>query len=284
MITVLSPSPALDITYFVDEVRPGEIHRPRDVLRLPGGKGLNLARAAQVLGGDVRVVAPIGGTIGDLVAELAAAEGLRLDARPADELTRMCVSVIPGDGASTEFYEPNAGFPGELESFPADVDAPVLAGSAPGSAEWAAPFHAVDTSGAGLGTVLRDRPGIVKVNRAEASAVLGVEADALGLAHALRERTGGTVVITDGARGAVAVDATGAWRADPDPQPGRFAIGSGDSFFAGLLLALDAGRPLAEALHSASAAGSANTRAPGAGIFTRADYESALTRIEVRPV
>ena len=46
MITVLLLSPSLDVTYLVDEVTVGEIHRPHTVLRSPGGKGLNLARAA----------------------------------------------------------------------------------------------------------------------------------------------------------------------------------------------------------------------------------------------
>jgi fructose-1-phosphate kinase PfkB-like protein len=93
--------------------------------------------------------------------------------------------------------------------------------------------------------------------------------------------TGAAVVLTAGSEGAVAVDAVGAWRAAPDPQPGRFAIGSGDSFLAGLLVALDAGAALPAALHDASAAGSANTRAPGAGVFTRSDFEAARSRIEV---
>ena len=79
----------------------------------------------------------------------------------------------------------------------------------------------------------------------------------------------------------LAVDAAGAWRAEPDPRPGRFAIGSGDSFFAGLLVTLAAGGALRDALHAASAAGSANSRTPGAGVFVRAEFDAAYARIEV---
>ena len=67
---------------------------------LAGGKGLNLARAARVLGEQVRVVAPLGGHIGSLVAELAAAEGLDLEARPSTGETRMCVSAIADDATA----------------------------------------------------------------------------------------------------------------------------------------------------------------------------------------
>jgi fructose-1-phosphate kinase PfkB-like protein len=279
VITVLSPSPALDVSYLVDALVPGGIHRPRAVLRQAGGKGLNIARAARVLGERVRVVAPLGGRIGALVRELAAAEGLDLEARPAHGETRMCVSAIADDGSATEFYEPAEA----VEPFPFAADWPVLAGRVSGTLDWAGRFRAVDTSGPGLAAVLDTRPDIVKVNRSEAAAVLERGGSALDLAAALRERTAGTVVVTDGAAGAVAVDAAGAWRARADPRPGRFAIGSGDSFFAGLLVTLADGGALPDALRSASAAGSANSWTPGAGVFDRAEYDAALLRIEVVP-
>ncbi|MEZ5189441.1 MAG: PfkB family carbohydrate kinase [Schumannella sp.] len=147
---------------------------------------------------------------------------------------------------------------------------------------------AIDSSGASLPALVDEvRPDLLKVNVAEAAELTGREGDAAGLdaaalAAALHERTGGTAVVTDGAAGAVAVDAAGAWRALPDPNSGAYGIGSGDSFFAGLLAALAADASVPEGLRAASAAGSANTRAPGAGVFTRADVDAALARIEVR--
>jgi fructose-1-phosphate kinase PfkB-like protein len=283
VITVLSPSPALDVTYLLDRVEPGAIHRPREVLRLPGGKGLNLARAALPLGERVRVVAPLGGRIGELVAELAATEGLDLDAVPAEGETRMCVSAIPDDGAPTEFYEPASADLGALLGRAGGDGWTVLAGSLPADGELPQSLPgrvAIDSSGPRLGPLIDAlRPELVKINVHEAAELLGREGTALELASAVHERTGGTVVLTAGAEGAVAVDAGTAWRAAPDPQPGRFAIGSGDSFLAGLLVALDRGEELPAALRAASAAGSANTRVPGAGVFTRAAYEEALARI-----
>lgn len=310
MIVVLSPSPALDVSYLLDGVAAGAIHRPREVLRLPGGKGLNLARAAAVLGEPVRVVAPLGGHVGELVAELADAAGLALEVVVIAAEARSCVSAIPDEGAPTEFYEPPAPLTdaearvlgARFAALPPACWA-ALAGSLPdGGAEElrglgeallarraAGDRIAIDSSGPRLAALLDDvRPDLVKVNTAEAAEVLGVGGSALELARGLRERTGGSVVVTDGAAGAVAVDAgalddAAAWRAAPDPQPGRFAIGSGDSFFAGLLVALAAGAALPDALHAASAAGSANTRVPGAGVFDRAAYDAALSRITVEP-
>lgn len=287
MITVLSPSPALDVSYLVGEVAAGRIHRPREVLRRAGGKGLNLARAAAVLGVRARVVAPLGGSIGAEVARLAAAEGLDLVALPTDAETRLCVSAIADDGTATEFYEPAAPVPaGWLDR----VELPaggwtVLTGRLPdGDIPVPAGRLAVDASGRGLRDLLElARPALVKINVHEAGELLGRTGDALTLARAIHAGTGGAVVLTAGIEGAVAVDATGAWRALPDPEPGRYAIGSGDSFLAGLLAGLDADDPLPEALRRGSAAGSANTRVPGAAVFTRDDFEAALRRLEVHP-
>jgi fructose-1-phosphate kinase PfkB-like protein len=302
MISVLSPSPALDISYLLDEVVVGGIHRPREVLRLGGGKGLNLARAAGTLGEQVRVVAPLGGHVGALVAQLAREAGLQLDAVPVAAETRSCVSAIPDLGAATEFYETAAPLSvpelnSLLERFVAlpDLGWSVLAGRLPETTGWADALLArrargdqvaIDASGVGLATLVADvHPDLLKVNRTEAAELLeGSVLTPLGeLVSGLRDLTGGIVVVTDGAAGAEGADATGSWRALPDPEPGRFAIGSGDSFFAGLLVALGAGAALDDALRIASAAGSANTRVPGAGVFEPAAYDAARTRIRVEP-
>jgi 1-phosphofructokinase/tagatose 6-phosphate kinase len=141
---------------------------------------------------------------------------------------------------------------------------------------------AIDSSGPRLAALIDEtRPDLLKVNAHEAGEVLGRTGSAADLAVALRDRSGGAVVVTDGAAGAVAVDSGGAWRAAPDPHPGRYAIGSGDSFFAGLLAGLSTGASLPDAVRAASAAGSANTRVPGAGVFDRAAYDAAFARIEI---
>lgn len=302
MIAAVTLAPALDVSYLLDRVEPGAIARPREVIRLAGGKGVNLARAAGVLGGAATVVAPLGGRIGQLVIDLAAAEGIDLRPVAIRSETRMCVSAIPEEGAPTEFYEPAP----ELARGEATAVLDAVAGL--GDASWVAvtgrvpaalPLPAltealrasaariaVDTSGAALAGLVQTRPALVKVNRAEAAELLGGDAPAGELAGALRERTGGIAVVTDGAAGSAAAGSDGlggdgVWRAEPDPEPGRYGIGSGDSFLAGLLLALERGDSLPEALALASAAGSANTRRPGGALFAAADVDAARARIRV---
>jgi 1-phosphofructokinase/tagatose 6-phosphate kinase len=61
-------------------------------------------------------------------------------------------------------------------------------------------------------------------------------------------------------------------------------VGAGDSFLAGLLLSLDGGVPLPEALRAASAVAAANTVHPGAAVFDPAEIDALAARIEVRYV
>jgi 1-phosphofructokinase family hexose kinase len=304
VITTLLLSPSLDVTYLVDRVEEGQIHRPHTVLRLPGGKGLNFARAAARLGGAVRVVTPLGGEVGALVARLAADAGVELIPVSAEPQTRTCVTVAADDdGRLTEIYEaappldavtltrletaagglPAGGWTVLSGSVPTGVPLDSLLGMLTARAA-AGDRIAVDSHGSALDAVVRRlRPALVKLNRLEAAELLGMpqECEALELATAVREVTGGIVVVTDGASGAVATDAAGSWRAHPHPRPGRFAVGSGDSFLAGLLVALERGEDLPAALVLASAAGAANAAVPGAAEFGLDDVESSRSLVTV---
>jgi len=285
-LTVLLPAPALDVTYLVDALMPGQIHRPRRVLRLAGGKGLNLARVATRLGCATSVIAPLGGHIGALVADLAAAEGITLLAVPVAGETRSCVTVAT-DAGLTEFYEPAAELSDrEAAEFLAAgrAAAPtgwtVLAGSVGSGIPLAALVDmlasrsgagerlAIDTHGAALAAIVRDlRPALVKVNRREASELLELDSDALHLARLLRDRTDGIVVVTDGENGSAAATGEGGWRVPPPPR-GHYPVGSGDAFFGGLLASLAQEQPIPVALAQASAAGAANAAEPGAGLLS----------------
>lgn len=299
MITCLGLSPALDVTYGVPALEPGAIHRPAWKLALPGGKSLNVARAVHALGGRVRAIAPLGGSIGDGIRAALDEGGVLVEPVVASEPTRMCVSVVDAsDGRITEFYEQvpeldDAGWAAVAAAL-ARVHTGWLAvsGSVPpahagplaealGQAADRGVRLALDLRGEALAAALeRTRPALVKVNRAEAQEAVGAgELDAL--ARGLRERGAAVAVVTDGASGSLGMDADGAWRVS-SPPVGRYTVGAGDSFLAGLLLSLDDGVALPEALRAASAVAAANTLQPGAAVFDPAEIDALAARIEVR--
>lgn len=299
MITCLGLSPALDVTYGVAAVRPGEIHRPDWRLSLPGGKSLNVARAARRLGESVRAIAPVGGFSGEELRAALSATGVELIAIPALESTRTCVSVVDDAGGITEFYERVPELDDDawrgVESALRDVGGGwlVVSGSVPPAralalAEALADAAdrgvrlALDLRGEALEAVLaRIRPALVKVNRAEAEETVGTGTlDAL--AARLRERGTDVAVVTDGSAGSAGADADGTWRVATAPA-GRYTVGAGDSFLAGLVLALDGGAPLPDALRRASAVAAANTLVPGAAEFDAAAVDGLLDGVDVRP-
>ena len=291
MITVAGISPSLDLTYSVESLRLGQIQRSDDLVRCAGGKPLNMARAAATLGGAVSVVAILGGPTGDLLAHALAADGVEVLAVPTPYETRTCVSISSVEtGELTEVYQNAAAIPASvwsafgstlrtaLESRPGWL---VVNGGAPSGLDAAAyadlvtvAHHrgvrvAVDTYGPGLAAAIEVRPDLVKINRDEAAGLLGAgaDADALELAAELHRRTGEAAIVTDGVRGVALVDERQRLRATLPGPPGRFPVGSGDSFLGGLVSDLDRGRGLGDALLTAVAAGVANAHAPGPGSF-----------------
>lgn len=299
MITCLGLSPSLDVTYGVPVLEPGGIHRPEWKTVLPGGKSLNVARALHLLGGRVRAIAPLGGPIGDGIRASLDEAGVLVESVATGEPTRMCVSVV--DDATlgiTEFYEHASPIDDEVWDAVASALSRVrtgwlaVSGSVP--AERAVSLGealaeasdrgvrlALDLRGEALAEALdRTRPDVVKVNRSEAEEAVGA-GSLEQLARRLRERGVEVAVVTDGAAGSLAADAGGAWHAGV-PSAGPYTVGAGDSFLAGLLLAIDEGAPLPEALRSAAAVAAANTLQPGAAAFDPSAVDALAAGIEVR--
>jgi 1-phosphofructokinase/tagatose 6-phosphate kinase len=116
---------------------------------------------------------------------------------------------------------------------------------------------------------------------AEIGGSAGPEPSVPELLAAVHARTGGLVVITDGAAGAWATDGDRVLRARLAGHTGGFPVGSGDSFLGGLLVALDGGDDLAEALALATATGTANAQVPGAAILDPALARRLAQEVQV---
>lgn len=286
MIVFVALSPSLDVTYEVPRLAIGGITRPTGVTRVAGGKALNAARVACALGTPVHVVTALGGPAGEWIAQLLRDERVRCSAMTIAGASRMCLAVVDESGTptSTDIYESAPALSStEWKRF-ADLARTVVATSAPrwlgvsGSVPDGVPYEqlsalihgkharvALDLSGAALRDTVR--PGdLVKINRAEAETALGLDlADAREACRLLRTRLEVDAVVTDGVRpGFAMVDDVAATLASPQ-RLGRFPAGSGDAFFAGLLVTLDAGGDVRDAIETARVVAERNARAPGQG-------------------
>ena len=72
----ITPAPAIDRTARVARIVHDEVLRPTELHALPGGKGVNAARAAVALGGRVITTGIAGGHSGRWIVESLSAEGL----------------------------------------------------------------------------------------------------------------------------------------------------------------------------------------------------------------
>jgi tagatose 6-phosphate kinase len=299
---------AIDKTVAVDRLDRGAIHRPEILAALPGGKAVNVVRAATRLGLPASVVAVVGGHAGAWFEEQLASRGIpaRLVQVPGE--TRTCLSVLDrATNQLTELYEPGVDLPAgawvELEAaLVAALGNPdalvVLAGSLPPGtpddaygrlATLAARSGAhvvIDVPGAPLAHALGAEPWLVKVNAREAAETTGIATDelmgVLGAADRLRDRGARQVLITRGVEGAVLV-ADRTWILGPPPELGLYTVGSGDAFLAGFAFSLARGDSRPDALRFGGAAAAANALAPGQGELDPADVERLLPDCIVNP-
>jgi 1-phosphofructokinase/tagatose 6-phosphate kinase len=129
---------------------------------------------------------------------------------------------------------------------------------------------------------------VVKLNVAEASELLGVPTarrdDSLAAASKIRDMAGGdghSGIVTRGAEGVILAAPDGTLYEGRLYVRGRYPVGSGDSFLAGLVTALDGGAGWDDALRLALGAGAANAELPGAARLDPSRAEALAEQADV---
>jgi len=284
------------------------VFRVKELLVLPSGKGINVARAVQTLGGEALGMGFVAGHIGALVADLAAQQNLQCSWTWIEGETRIAAAVVDpeapdGDAALTSEAGPTI-HPADWERLAADVleraksaRLACFSGSLPpgtplqGFSELIQALQKlgcqvwVDCSGAGLEAAIRSGGVGIKVNGEEIGALFGQPVydfeTAQRSAQSMRRMGAESAIVTLGSKGALLVTPQGSWIAEPPKVKRISSVGSGDAFMAGWLTGLAQQLDLAEALRSATAAGAANVQTLGGGRFMQTNYDAALSKVIV---
>ncbi|MCY3914545.1 MAG: 1-phosphofructokinase family hexose kinase [Chloroflexi bacterium] len=310
-IICVTPNAALDRTMVVPDFAIGHISRIDRAIAVPGGKGLNVARAVKILGGAPVAMGLLGGHTGRMIAAMWAEDGFEAEWTEFDGETRTCTIIANQEGVSTVINESGLIAPADWKALAADicraaerdhVSAICLCGSIPLGAPTDAPSELiarlkgigarvwVDSSKAALRNAIQAKPFAIKVNRDEIAAALGIEPrrirDIISAAKNLVDAGTRVVVISLGAEGALLVTENRIVRGRPPAIQPVDPIASGDCLHAGIVTALAAGKDIAEALRCGVAAGTANALYAGGAQFPYNDYRGVLrqTRIEVEPL
>lgn len=309
MILCVGTTPTVQRTMLFDRLALDDVNRAAEVHEYASGKAVNVARVLTVLGESAFATGFSGGRRGEALLEDLTRANVPHDFVPTAAQTRLCTTVIDrAAGTATELVEesPRATEPewtkmialieGRIGSARATVFAGTLAPGAPPDflARWVgrAPLLVLDAKGEPLRAALRaaNRGRLVaKLNRDEFAATIGADVSADADLHAAIRReapAGGWLIVTLGKSGAAALVDGRLWRVTPPNVQAVSAVGSGDSFTAGLVAGLVAGldRGPEYALRLASVCGAANALTPHSGHLNRADVKRLLDEAKIEEV
>jgi 1-phosphofructokinase family hexose kinase len=233
---VVGLNQTIDRTIQLPALVPGQVLRATEAVVTPGGKAVNVCRAAVTLGAPALLVGPFPGRLGAVAVDLLQGEGLSVTPVAVSGELRGTTVVIEADGRTTVINEPG---PALRDTEWRDVRAAVealldpgtvvaISGSVPpGVAEGAhrslielvhqrGGMAAVDVAGARLVEAAAARADVVSPNLAEAEQALGIQGSStLGGAEAVdldeldaadvagRSRAAARALVEAGARAAM---------------------------------------------------------------------------------
>lgn len=262
MILTVTPNPALDLTYRVPALQPGETHRAAPPAVRAGGKGLNVARVVAQTGGAAFALTTAGGPSGLRLADDLEASRLPSELVPVQSPTRSSIAIVDEAAGETTVVNETGG-PLTDDEWTALRDAAsrlavpaaglVGSGSLPPDApeDFYAELVAI-AAGRGIPSVI-DAVGpalvlaaeagatVVKPNRRELAETTGND-DPVEGARALLDAGAGLVLVSLGAEGMLAVPVSGAPLHLRTAQPliGN-ATGAGDAAVAAVATLLASG-------------------------------------------
>ncbi|PKQ25545.1 MAG: 1-phosphofructokinase [Actinobacteria bacterium HGW-Actinobacteria-4] len=307
MIVTLTPNPSLDRSISVTKLNPGEVHRALDNRVDPGGKGVNVSRALAANGHATVAVLPAAGADATLFASLLDEAGVAYDFLPLAGAVRTNITLVETGGSTTKLNE--LGRPARtgdaaslleiVDNHSGGADWVVGCGSLPPGmggrlyADLIERAHArgvkvaIDTSGDALSAAIAAQPDLIKPNREELEEFVGSPlatlGDVLDAARAVVSQGIGTVVVSLGADGALAVDSTTAVHAWARAENPSSTVGAGDCLLAGFLSAVTAGASIVDAIGTGVRWGTAAIMLPGSKVPAPADLAMVAVTVSENP-
>ncbi|KHK93095.1 1-phosphofructokinase family hexose kinase [Novosphingobium malaysiense] len=304
-IATLTMNPTIDVSYDIARMQHTHKMRTDNEWYAPGGGGINVARVFVRLGGNARCYYLSGGATGPALDGLIDLHQLVRTRIPIAGPTRVASAVFEQESGKEYRFVPRGPKIAEhewrdcLERLgAADCGTMVMSGSLPPGVP--SDFYArvtellrprgielvLDSSGTGLahgidaGSLL-----LVKPSQGELQAYVGRTLDtpdAIGKEAMRIVETGKArlVAVTMGHKGAVLARAEGPVFLPALKIEAASAVGAGDSFVAGMVYALHAGKSETEAFRFGVASGTAAVLRAGAGLAHPVDIEDLLQQLQ----
>ena len=287
MIQVVTLSPAIDVTYTLDKMQIGEVNRVTNVARIPGGKGLNVARVLKKLGKSPTLHCPLGGANGDWLEDQLGRLDINTAITKISANTRSAITVSDTD--VTVLNEPATELTDdELEVLKFGVgesEVVIFSGSVPANISIEQFESLLKTLKSKTKTLIVDTSGEYLVAASKYADYLKPNLEELENAtgwpkqQALESITamGSKVILSLGEKG---VELHGEARiVCRVPVQSGNPTGAGDALTAGFAAYLDQGEE--KALVQGCALSAASVKSNIAGDFDHITYEQLLKQVEV---
>ena len=281
-IMTVTLNPAVDKTYTTQGVVVGHVNRMRTMMKIAGGKGVNVTKILRQYGCEVAATGFLGGYSGRFIEEELEKRGAECRFVHVAGETRSNMNILADDGYVTEILEPGPMISDEerqqfLEQYDAllsECGLVILSGSVAQGIEEdiyetlimranasSVPVY-LDSSGESMRLGMRAKPKFVKPNWKELEYIMGHRImdreEIIESAEFLRRMGISRVIVSMGSKGLLSVTECGVLYAratDIDPVN---TVGCGDSVVASYAMSYVMGEAEEKALIRACAVSAAN--------------------------
>lgn len=305
MIYTVTLNPALDKTVEIPSFTIDQVNRITAMRTDPGGKGINVSKVIEKLGGRSIATGILGGDTGKTILSALRDMGLETFFCFADGETRTNLKVVDKVGhTNTDINEPGVtvtkevldGLLGEVLGRLKKDDIVVLSGSLPKGAPkdtyqiWvkscreAGAKTILDADGELLMEGLKASPYLIKPNNHELSRLMGTTLktpkELEGAARKLMKENGvEKVVVSMGGDGALYLTKDAAIYAEGLKVTVGSTVGAGDSVVGALAFAEESGMGLEETVRLSTATGAANVMCSGTQAAERQVIDQLIPKV-----
>ena len=307
MITTVTLNPAIDRAYIIKDFKPNKKYTVDDVKVSAGGKGLNVARVAALLGEKVNATGLLGGGSGQFIKE----ELEKLDIHTSfvwiQEASRIFTAIVDPLNQTETIVDEKGPVVSkkELNSFVKEFvkilkysEVIIASGTVPpglpktiyGDMVKIARDNNVrmiiDASGSYLEEAIKAKPFMIKPNLAELQELAGYDLDCdykiIYESKYICRQGIEVVAISLGDKGAIFTTPEGIYKVCAPKVSAMNTIGCGDAFVAGFAVSLYRDQDIKEAFKYAVAVGSANAVEEKIGYVDREMVSRLYDEVKVK--
>lgn len=304
-IVSLSLNPAIDLTYEVDKLKHDQKSRSLTTHYDPGGTGINVGRALEILKANSYTCCVTAGKMGEFLGSMLKQELKNVYTLKIEGETRINTTIL--QQTPLRQYEINAAGP-ELTSKQLDEiinkfltlcgrGIGILTGTLPPGIPDTTYMHIntelhkqggrciIDAPVAILKQALNSNPFLIKPNQHELEALLGKKLTTIEeiatQARLINQQGTSYICVSLGEKGAILTGPDNSYFCNAPAIKPHSTVGAGDSLVAGLAYAFSQNQKLERVLKLAVCCGAGTAKQPGTQLFNAAELDSLTKQISI---